>query len=196
MPYRMVSKTNVRILAILSIVIGGIAILGWRIDHQALAQAIPPYAGMTFNTALNFILMGTALLISSRQKSIAGLVTVFAGLVLLQDLTGGNFSIDRMFYAYNDFITSSPYPGRMAPTTASCFILISLTLIIIRTSHSQLTDTMVEIFTSMVFGYGLVNAFLRIVFPETPQAIAHFASMSLFTSIGFMVVSTAVWLTF
>ena len=183
-------------LGTLAIAIGSVAVLGWWIDHQALAQTIPPYAGMTFNTALNFILMGTALLISSRQKSIAGLVTVFAGLVLLQDLTGVNFGIDRLFYAYDGFITTSPYPGRMAPTTASCFILISLTLIVIRRSHSQLSDTIAETFTSMVFGYGLVNAFLRIIFPETPQAIAHFASMSLFTSIGFMVVSTGVWFTF
>ena len=190
------SKLSIRMLGTLAIAIGSVAVLGWWIDHQALAQTIPPYAGMTFNTALNFILMGTALLISSRQKSIAGLVTVFAGLVLLQDLTGVNFGIDRLFYAYDGFITTSPYPGRMAPTTASCFILISLTLIVIRRSHSQLSDTIAETFTSMVFGYGLVNAFLRIIFPETPQAIAHFASMSLFTSIGFMVVSTAVWLTF
>jgi PAS domain S-box-containing protein len=192
----LLSKMKVWMPGMLAIAIGGVSILAWWIDHNALAEAIPGYAGMTFNTALNFVLMGSALLITSRQSSIAGLVTIFGSLVLLQDITGGDFGIDRLFYAYNDYIATTPYPGRMAPTTASCFILSSLALIFINNSNTQKAKIAAQVFGIAVFGYGLSNALLRLIFPETPQAIAHFASMSLFTSIGFIVVSTGIWLTF
>jgi PAS domain S-box-containing protein len=192
----LLSKIKAWMPGILAIIIGGIAILAWWIDHNALAEAIPGYAGMTFNTALNFVLIGSALLITSRQSSIAGLVAVFGSLVLLQDITGGNFGIDRLFYAYNGYVATTPYPGRMAPTTASCFILSSLALIFINNNNAQKAKITAQVFIIAVFGYGLSNALLRLIFPETPQAIAHFASMSLFTSIGFVVVSTGIWLTF
>jgi two-component system, sporulation sensor kinase E len=59
----------VTIISILSIAIGLMVVAGWIFDLPGLENIFPKYVSMRFNTALCFILLGTASLITQFQAN-------------------------------------------------------------------------------------------------------------------------------
>jgi signal transduction histidine kinase len=116
------------------ILIGLVVLLGWTVHSAPLVQISPNLAPMQRNTAASFILCGIAILgILANQSRLVLICSLFttlvAGLTLLEYAFRANFGIDQLLgLAY--LTTKTSAPGRMSPTTAFCFLLIALGLML------------------------------------------------------------------
>jgi PAS domain S-box-containing protein len=106
----------------------------WLAEPAALAARLPALLGMKFNAALAAAMTGAAVLFTSR-----GLRTLPA-LMLVVVLTYGVLALSQHVLAIDigiDTLLDTPFvdigtsrPGRIAPNTALCFILLSLALLL------------------------------------------------------------------
>lgn len=106
--------------------------LGWFTHTETIVQISPTFAPMQFNTALCFMLASIAVLFYEYKKLkyvyypliIISLVSLMA---IFEYLFGTNIGIDSLFV--EPFLaTNTLYPGRMAPNTATCFLIFSFVL--------------------------------------------------------------------
>lgn len=139
--YNFLSKYLIIISLCTIILIGLCVILGWHIQSGILVRIIPNAISMQYNTALCFIILAlsAATLVLPKLPKISGitggiLVTLLGITVIFQYTTGIQLGIDTFFfYPWDQTLSSSP--GRMALTTAICFVIAgaSLCLLIINT---------------------------------------------------------------
>jgi two-component system, sporulation sensor kinase E len=124
-------------IGLLGIITGAIVIIGWVFNMHGLQSIYPQYVSMRFNTALCFILLGTALLITQAENKnnlffliISVLITLFGTLSLSQDIFHFNAGIDQLFITDKLAIADKyPFPGRMAANVSACFALFGLAFI-------------------------------------------------------------------
>ncbi|MDQ6992520.1 MAG: PAS domain S-box protein [Mariprofundus sp.] len=176
------------------LLISATVLLGWWLDHATLAAWLPGVADMTFNTALCFLLMAMACLRPGLAAICMG-VAIFALLSLAQDLFGIHLGIDNIFFDSHGFGLTSPYPGRMAPNTALAFLLTSSALFLM--NSSTLKQHLVTITHAMIMLLSLISLLgisMHLFITDVPQSFAHFASISLFTAISFLLLSISLLL--
>lgn len=117
----------------------GVAVLaGWSFQVPVLKSILPGLVSMKPNTALAFVLAGTALAllagtpVSRRQASagqwLALVVALIGGLTLGEFLFGWQLGIDELLFKDDPDPAATLIPGRMAPSTAVCFVLLGLAL--------------------------------------------------------------------
>ena len=109
----------------LLVLLGGAVMLGWWMQLSPLVRVLPAFAPMVFNTALCFVLAGSALLtpVSDAQRHervtavLGGALAIIATWVLAEHLSQTDLGIDwAPLHAWlND---SDPNPGRASPGTA------------------------------------------------------------------------------
>jgi signal transduction histidine kinase/ActR/RegA family two-component response regulator len=137
-PGMSLSRTIAALSGALAVLLGSLVLVGWAAHSTILVQVAPSLAPMQRNTALGFILTGLALLgivmDKPRLTLIGSAVTAtFAAATLLEFLFRANFGIDELLgvaYIRNQ-VTD---PGRMAPTTALCFIILAAFFMLAQTS--------------------------------------------------------------
>jgi PAS domain S-box-containing protein len=111
--------------------VGLLALAGWVFGIAALKSVLPGLTTMKFNTALCFLLAGTALALRERRAlRVAGaaLVGFVAALSLAEYITGADFGIDQLLF--RDPGDTQTVPGRMALATSICFILTCASLLL------------------------------------------------------------------
>jgi signal transduction histidine kinase len=117
------------------IALGFITLAGWHTQNFTLIRALPASAPMYYNTAIGFLFCGTGLLAAVcgwlPLGRVGGTFTVALGLgTLSQYLSGVDLGIDQL--AMRDISGfANLYPGRMAPTTAVCFMLSGVALLLV-----------------------------------------------------------------
>jgi hypothetical protein len=121
----------------LSVLVGGVVVLGWALDIAALKSVLPGWVSMKPNTAVAFILTGIALLASSANGTqpathlsrLSRFCALFAGLIGLLSLCeyafGWNPGFDQWLFPEPAGTVGTSHPGRMAPDTALCFVLFA-----------------------------------------------------------------------
>lgn len=132
-----------RVLAWL-VVASGVVVLvgGWMLDVRELRSIIPGAVGMKPMTAVSLMAGAAALLLledpdGNGRRRVAGrllaLVPGVAGvLVLAQYIFGVTLGIDELLYTDVDGRAAGvAYPGRIAPTTAACSLLLTLSLLLL-----------------------------------------------------------------
>src|SRR5580698_3177342 len=132
------SRTIGALAGALAVLLGSVVLVGWAIHSTSLIQVAPNLAPMQRNTALGFILTGLALLgivIGKPKLTFSGSAATItlAAVTLLEYLFRVNFGIDELLgvaYIRNE-VTD---PGRMAPTTALCFIILTGFFLLVRSS--------------------------------------------------------------
>lgn len=130
-----------------SIVLGGLCsawgvfiVMAWRSNPtilNAIAQLGPI---MRFNTAVVFILLGSAIIARAFQRTrvsrcLAGIVAAVGAVTLLQYLLHADYGIDELLF-------HNPYTGdlagsRMSINSATCALLVGLSLILIRDGRGR-----------------------------------------------------------
>jgi signal transduction histidine kinase len=106
-------------------------LVGWALDVGALKSILPGWASAKPNTALAFILIGIALLLrrSTFLSHVARLCGFLAGLIGLLTLAeyafGWDIGIDQWLFREPGGTVGTSNPGRMAPDTALCFIMLA-----------------------------------------------------------------------
>jgi PAS domain S-box-containing protein len=118
--------------------LGAVVLAGWVLQVEALKSLIPGADPMKPNMAAAILLCGAALSLLSRKaltKPIRiGAAALAATVTLLSALTIGEYLFDRDVGIEHWLIggvgadPEVPHPGRMAPVTATCFILVGVAL--------------------------------------------------------------------
>jgi len=185
-----------RVAAMSVMLLGVIVIYGWHTGNAGLVQIHSAFAPMQYNTALAFILSGLALLLCMAGRISPGivyalLVILIGVLTLLQYLFGLDFGIDELFMDHYISVQTST-PGRMAPNTALCFTLSGLTLLLAaRPNGYRSSSLMTGVLSSSVLGLATI-ALLGYLFDiQLAYAWGRYTNMALHTSIGFILLSTA-----
>jgi signal transduction histidine kinase/CheY-like chemotaxis protein len=122
----------------LAILLGATVLAGWALHSTLLIQIAPNLAPMQRNTALCFVLCGLALLgvVSNKPRLTligSALTAALAVVTLIEHLLHANLGVDELLgVAY--VTTHSPHPGRMAPATAVCFVVLATVFFLTQTS--------------------------------------------------------------
>ena len=126
-----------RLSALLAALLGVVVLMGWALDLDAL-KGLSGQTTVKPNTAVGFIAIALALYaLGGRARGgsrVAGraaavLVAALALGTLSQDLLAWNLGIDQALVAESQPAAATPDPGRMAPNTALCFVLLAVALV-------------------------------------------------------------------
>lgn len=126
--------TAITLTGLASIVIGALVLTGWIFHIIILQTVLPKFASMKFNTAIEFILLGFAMLLMQLQvkksyrlilRALCLLIVGISFMSFIQTAFQFNAGIDQFIIVDVASIGRHlPYPGRMSPVTAICFVLL------------------------------------------------------------------------
>lgn len=125
--------------AMLGMVIGAIAIVGWSLELWVLTRFFSSRSAMQPITAMCAILTAVAILLADRtgagrliSRGLAIIVVVASGQTLVEYGFGADFGTDHLLFAASISRQANPYtyPGRMASPTAAAFLLIGAALLL------------------------------------------------------------------
>jgi len=144
--------------------LGGVVMFGWWTQSSPLVRVLPGFTPMVFNTALCFVLAGSALLTPSSDAlryrrvttAIGGLLAIIAVLVLAEQLLQTHLGIDwAPLHAWlND---SNPTAGRMSSGTACGFLMSGAVLILATRVRRPWVGTLVRLLTLGVGAIGVLG---------------------------------------
>lgn len=132
--------------AAMVILVGGIVLAGWWFNVASLKTVAPGLVSMKANTAACLLAVGAALFLLNERFSgvvrkrtgllLALAVFVIAGLTLVEYALQLDLGIDELLFDDDIRATTTSHPGRMAPVTALCLLLVSAALLLIdRCTH-------------------------------------------------------------
>ena len=182
---------------IFSLLLGLIVLVGWNTGNKTLIQVLPVFAPMQFNTALGFALCGAGMILGILDNryitfAIGILIICLGGLTLLEYISGLNIGIDELFMKH-DIIVKTSQPGRMAPNTAACFILIGEILTFSFFSSKLIYQSQYKsVLASLTFGFSIVALSGYIIHFESAYGWGNLTRMAVHTSIGFIVLSLGI----
>jgi hypothetical protein len=188
------------IVGTLLVLLGCTVMLGWWLQLSSVVRVLPGFSPMVFNTALCFVLVGSALALPFSQsagytRAVAvlggGLVTL-GTLVLTEHLLQLDLGID--WRSLHDWLpVFSPNPGRTSSGTASGFLMSGAALILATHANHPWMGIAVRLLTLGVGAIGvlglvgyLVNA--QLLFPQYP-----FAGVAVHTATGLFLLSIGLW---
>ncbi len=186
------------ILAYVALFLGIVVLIGWLANIPLLIQLLPTLTPMQFNTALMFVVLSIALLLSLRFRN--GLVStsfalfglLFAGATFLQYVFDWNLGLDEFFQdAY--IATRSTYPGRMAPNTAICFVFIGIGVAVLNFSNHKKRNWISACFAVLAFSFGAVSLIGYFGSLEEAYGWGELTDMAPHTAVGFTLLGTALF---
>jgi len=176
------------------LVIGVIVVVGWYEHWTVAIQVLPNLVAMKYNAALGFILCGTGLILLTTPRAglaawVGGIVALLGTLTVVEYVTNRSFGIDQLFL--NDYIvTSTTFPGRMSPLTASCFIFIGLALVLtVRAKRSKACLMAIGMLTCIVAMIVCMALFGYISGIEVAYGWGAYTRMALHTAVTFLILS-------
>jgi len=175
----------------------GLAVLGgWAFHSTFLIQISPDLAPMQRNTAMCFALTGLALLAvvagrPGRTIFFSSISAIFAGGSLLEYLFGAGFGIDQLLgTAY--VTTQTSEPGRMAPVTAVCFVLLAIALVLTQTRLIRERSLVLGITGFLVAAVGATCCIGVLAGTSDVFAWGNLTRVAFHTAIGFTAVGLGV----
>jgi len=151
---------------------------------------------MQRNTAMCFALTGLALLglvadRPGRTILFSALSAIFAGGSLLEYLFSADFGIDQLLgIAY--ITTQTSEPGRMAPATAVCFLLLAIAFVWAQTRLIRESSLVLGITGFLVAAVGATCCIGVLAGTSDAFAWGNLTRVAFHTAIGFMVVGLGV----
>ncbi|WP_347566434.1 PAS domain S-box protein [Scytonema sp. UIC 10036] len=143
------AKRISKVTSAMTVVVGCIVLIGWKLDITLLKSVFPELVTMKANTAIAFLLAGVSLWFSvlreqRRKHSFVARLTAIAVLLiglltLCQYILGWNLRIDELLFNDSPDTTDTSHPGRMGANTALNFVLVggALWLLEQRTNRSD-----------------------------------------------------------
>jgi PAS domain S-box-containing protein len=181
--------------------LGAAVLIGWAFDIQTLKSVFPGLATMKANTALGFMIAGASLTLATADMSRAwqrngtrasgGAVALIGLLTLCQYLFRWNLHIDEILI-HEASQDARRFSGRMAFSTALCFLLTGLALLSLDSKTRgrrpaeflALSAGFVSTLAIMGYAYGIPSLY----------RIAPYASIALHTALAFVAVSGGILL--
>ena len=137
-PYRLALT-----VAVAAVMLAALAVIfvGWGMDVAAVRSVLPGAVAMKFQTALGLCAGAGALLLLGRGATgrtctiayaVAGVPAAIGLAVLSEYVLGLDLGIDELvFVDHAGRAAGIAYPGRLAPTTAFCFLLLTAALLML-----------------------------------------------------------------
>ncbi|MDP9465468.1 MAG: diguanylate cyclase [Actinomycetota bacterium] len=114
-----------RVAGAVGVVIGATVMAGWVLDSDPLKRVAPGLASMKFNTALCIVALGAVLVFDARawiRKAVLGGVCAVVLATLVEYALEISIGIDELIF--DDAVPGTTVPGRMAVSSAACFLLL------------------------------------------------------------------------
>ncbi len=180
--------------AAITIVIGGTVMLGWIFDIGILKTILPGFVNMKVNTAGAFLCSGIAGTILALKKDEKGagrilinlsviIIIAISALTLGEYWTGLSFHIDELLFRDAVVTTGTSTPGRMAPNSAFNFLLIGISIFLLRRGPRAVYIAQLLVLVTIV-----VTALAMIGYVFSARVfvtVASLTSMALHTIAGF-----------
>ena len=176
------------------VLLGLLVIFGWLSNSSALVQILPTFAPMQFNTAFCLLASGISLVMLSQERAmvsfwIACVVLLIASATMSQYIFNTDIGLDNLIIDHY-ITTNTSHPGRMAPTTALCFILFGLTAIFesLRTDNEEFCQTfyLSEFLSPFIVTLATMSLFSYMFKNDIAIAWANLTGMALHTTLGFI----------
>ena len=174
--------------------LGIVVLVGWYTGNKVLIQVLPMFVPMQYNTALGFVLCGSGMLLgifNNRHITYAmGILVILLGsITLLEYITGLNIGLDELFMKH-DIVVKTSHPGRMAPNTATCFVIFGCTLLFSLFSRKPRYESLYKsMLASLVFGFSVVALSGYMTHLESAYGWGNLTRMAVHTSAGFIMLS-------
>lgn len=123
-----------RALCAFVVVLGTLVLIGWAWDIPTLKSILPHYITIKANTAVGMIMLAIATALTVHRPygwrlvmayGAAGITVTLSVLTLLEYGLGYDFGIDQLLFLDPLPAGARFPPGRLAPITAVCFLMIS-----------------------------------------------------------------------
>jgi len=195
---RLASELSAWLVATLGVVV----LAGWFADIEVLKSLSPQWVSMKANTALGLFLCGSAMLAVQQRhadrpwprvvaRAAAGLLALLALAVLVQFMFRVDLHIDQMLVTEPEGTPGTFSPGRMAASTAICFVLLAVAILGIDRKGSEglhLSEGL-AIAIAALAGQNLLGYALKANFGVGAGVYTY---MALHTAIGCLLAATSV----
>jgi hypothetical protein len=169
------------------IALGALVLWGWYNHEDFLVQVNPKYVAMAPNTAIGFIEMGLALVLTSYlpmkyTMPIWWFACYVSALTLIEYGTGIKTDIHDMFNMAYIAIRANE-PGMMSPGTAYCFMAASLSFMFVRSK---------PLYKFAYWSITLIASVVLLGYLSGVRALYSFSiytDMAVHTAIGFILVA-------
>lgn len=183
------------IAATLVVCMAVVTLIGWQFRLTSLREPIGGF--MTPNTALLFLFMSVTLFLHQWRErpsahtvgiSLCVITAVFSGIILFEHLTGINTGIAQIFFSHRLDDWSIPtVPGRFAPNSAICFILLAAALIL---SYENKRRNLVEFLTALSLLISGLAAIGHIYGVRALYSLEITNYMAMLTAVAFLLIGT------
>jgi diguanylate cyclase (GGDEF)-like protein len=198
--FLMIRYNLANVSALLLIAIASSVMLGWIFHEPILVQFKSGMVGMVMNTAVNFFIIGVAILLFDKVNKFTNLtrtvcllvVLIFACLSFSQDIFHYSLGLDNLFI-HSWLVDPNPTPGRMAPNTSVGFILASLTGLLIPYGRKKIVADLVHIFTFAIFLMAIAGVLVYALKLELILKWYNYTRMAIPTAICFCIASLSWW---
>lgn len=179
--------------------------LGWMFDVMALKSIMPGFTTMKPNSALGFILCGSALFLfqlgrkSENQNlkmhvsQVLGGGAGFIGFLTLAEYNFGlNPGIDTLLFENAVRAENIEFPGRMSPVTSFNFVISAAALIMINTKKNKAFLVLSQVLALILL---LLSVIVFIAYSYEVEALYKvypFISVALHSAIGFFVLGVCI----
>jgi len=129
------------------LLIGGIVLVGWLIGARPFQTLTPGLASMKVNTAISFLLVGSALGLftlpkrrpwqSTFARAAATGAALIGGLTIVEHAFHFDLGIDEFLISGDEPLNPSTPPGRPAPATAGCFLMLGVALLLLPSQRPE-----------------------------------------------------------
>ncbi|QEG38720.1 sensor histidine kinase [Roseimaritima ulvae] len=183
------------VAACVVLAIGLAVMLGWHLQQVRLVHMYLSSVPMQYNAALGFVLLGAALCgVFSQWRWVpltaAGTLLILASLTLLQYLLGISLAIDQALMDHS-LVVDVPDPGRMAPNTAVCFVLMGAAIVCTSLGNSASCSATAAIIAALAFSLALVAFVGYLMAMPTAYGWGQLTRMALHTAVAFLLASSA-----
>lgn len=173
--------------------LGIFVIIGWYLDVTALKTLLSEYESMKANTAISFVLAGSAfyLLVIDKWRNISGVLCVLVIAIsfasLAQSVFKYDLGIDQLLIV--DREAGDLYPGRPAPTTSICFILIGLAFLSIKSSVKGRLFSQYALNVVTLISFIVMVGYIYMI--PSLHKFTFVTSVALHTGLAFFILSTS-----
>lgn len=175
-----------------------LVLLGWLFDITVFKSVMPDFVTMKANTAIAFLSAGIALGATQRQlrqlhstrlqaiaQGCAGVTAIIGVLTLSQYIFDINVGIDQLLFQESSTAVGTSHPGRMAPLTATNFVLLGTALLLV--SRQIQTHARIAQILTLLAGLLTLQALVGYVYKvEVFYGIGSYTQMALHTALTFI----------
>lgn len=188
----------INICCVVSALMSALVLAGWVWGIASFKSIIPGYITMKANTAVLFFGFAISFLTLSNfrrsKKSFtavafySAIATSVVALTLVEYVTHSNFGIDEFLFKDLDGVTGRFPPGRLAPITAVCFLLMSSSLVLANNPWKRFNKVahFFDLCIWIIAFQALIGYFCGL---SSTFGIAFYTQMAIHTTLLFMLLS-------